>query len=217
MHFFYHQYSFLISFPVPLDLGFLIDGSSAVGNEMNFNQILLFVMNFIQMLTISPQFTRVGIVVYSYQPMVMMTPNAEANKHSLMHVVSHIPFPGRTSAPGACIGRGLNAAKHYIFSESDNANSRPKVLVVVTAGLSCDDVFGPTQDLRTAGVDVFVVNLGNLRSEFQMHAIGSDPLSEHIFSASFSQVAFLAENILHKIMKGKRGIKSLVSYIRFPV
>jgi len=81
--------------------------------------------------------------------------------------------------------------------------NRPKVLVVVTSGLSCDDVFGPAQELRSFGVDVFVVNLGSLKSEFQMHTIGSEPLSDHIFATSYSQVGFLAENILHKIMKGE--------------
>lgn len=169
---------------------------------MNFNQILSFVMNFIKKLSVSTQYTRVGVVIYSRQPMVIMTPNVEANKQTLLQLISHVRFPGKTSAPGSCIGRGLRAAKNYIFSAADITKIRPKVLVVVTTGLSCDDVFEPTQELRSAGVDIFVVNLGSLRSEFQMHAIASEPISDHIFSASFSQVAFLAESILNKIVKG---------------
>jgi hypothetical protein len=118
-----------------------------------------------------------------------------------MQTLNNLQFPGKT-APGSYIGRGLLVMRN-LFRSSGRRNV-PRSLVVVIAGLSTDDIATPANELRVLGTDIFCISLGNLNGELQMHSIASTPDSEHMFSASFSQLGFIAQNIFTKILKGKK-------------
>lgn len=72
-----------------LDLGILVDGSGSVGAG-NFIRCKKFIKNLVSSFTISPHYTRVGIVVYSNRPIPKFRFSQYRNKHSLIRAIGSI-------------------------------------------------------------------------------------------------------------------------------
>lgn len=181
-----------------LDLGFLIDGSVNVGNEINFRQIIIFVLNMIKLFNISPYTTHVGLVISSMKPTIVF--NFQTNIDIIIQTLMNIQFPGKYG-PGSNVGHSLYVMKN-LFIATGRRNV-PRTLIIVTAGISTDDVITPASQLRLIRIDIFCVTLGSLNSEFQMQSIASLPHYEHVFSATFIQLGFIYQTIFTKILKGK--------------
>ena len=90
---------------VHLDLGFLIDGSQAVGSEMNFMQVLNFVRSVVRSFDISSHTTRVGLAVYSLEAFVIFNFHTYFDVNNIDQALSNVQWPG-TDGPGTYIGRG---------------------------------------------------------------------------------------------------------------
>lgn len=199
-------FSYLFSFiylAVTLDLGFLIDGSSAVGNEKNFQQIINFVSAVAHAFPLGHYKTRVGVVVCSYEALVIFNFHTYFDMRSIDQALQSITYPG-THWPGThnlYIGRGLHVTQHYLFDSSWRAYV-PRALIVVTAGSSVDDVLAPSTNIRSYGVEVFCVGVGNLYSNWQLHAMASVPHSEHIFKTGYAQMERTAEQLVTNVLKG---------------
>lgn len=188
-------------FIVILDLAFLIDGSSAVFNEQNFQQMLGFVSAVAHSFSISHHMTRVGVVVFSLEAFVIFNFHTYFDIQNIDQALSTVQFPG-TDGPGTYIGRGLHVAKHYLFSNSGRAHV-PRAIVLLVAGKSIDDVITPSMDIRSYGVEMYCVGVGNLYSKLQLHAMASFPHSEHIFRADYAQMGRTAQQVVTKILKGQ--------------
>lgn len=183
-----------------LDLGFVIDGSMAVGGEVNFKQLLNFVWNVIQSFIIGPTKTRVGIVLSALESFVIFNFHTYYEKPNILQALNTIQYPG-TDGPGTYIGRGLHVAKKFLFYQSGRENV-PRALIVLAGGLSLDDVITPSIELRAMGVDIYTVGVGSKYSKLQLHAMASFPHSEHIFGAAIPQLALIAQNVVTKVLKG---------------
>lgn len=188
-------------FLVILDLGFMIDGSSAVLNEQNFRQILNFVSAVSHSFSIGHHMTRVGVVVFSLEAFVIFNFHTYFDIQNIDQALNSVQYPG-TDGPGTYIGRGLHVAHHYLFSSSGRAHV-PRALVVVAAGRSIDDVITPSMDIRSHSVEMFCVGVGNLYSKLQLHAMASFPHSEHIFRGDYALIGSTAQQVVTKILKGK--------------
>lgn len=192
--------SFLFFFAVILDLGFLIDGSSAVLGEQNFRQILNFVSAVAHSFSVGHDSTRIGVVVFSLEAFVIFNFHTYFDIQNIDQALNSVQFPG-TDGPGTYIGRGLHVSKQYLFSNSGRARA-PRALIVVAAGRSIDDVITPSMDIRSYGVEMFCVGVGNLYSKLQLHAMASFPHSEHIFRGDYVQIGSTAQQVVTKILKG---------------
>lgn len=183
-----------------MDLAFLIDGSSAVGNEQNFKQILNFVSAVAHSFSIGHGMTRVGVVVFSLEAFVIFNFHTYFDIQNIDQALTSVQYPG-TDGPGTYIGRGLHVAKHYLFRNSGRAHV-PRAIVLLAAGRSIDDVITPSMDIRSYGVEMFCVGVGNLYSKLQLHAMASSPHSEHIFRGDYVQMGRTAQQVVTKILKG---------------
>ena len=186
---------------VVLDLAFLVDGSSAVGNEQNFQQLLNFVSAVSHSFSIHHDMTRVGVVVFSLEAFVIFNFHTYFDIQNIDQALSSVQYPG-TDGPGTYIGRGLLVAKHYLFSASGRGHV-PRAIVLLAAGRSIDDVITPSMDIRSNGVEMFCVGIGKLYSKLQLHAMASFPHSEHIFRGDYSQMGRTAQQVVTKILKGQ--------------
>ena len=184
-----------------LDLGFLIDGSAAVGGEGNFLAILNFVSSVTRSFAVSHFATRVGVVVFSLEAFVIFNFHTYFDVKNIDTALTTVQFPG-TDGPGTWIGRGLHVTSHYLFGASTRPHV-PRALVVVAAGRSLDDVIMPAMSLRAHGVDIYCVGVGTAYSKMQLHAMASFPHSEHIFRAQYTQLGMVAQHVVTKILKGK--------------
>ncbi|XP_022785540.1 cell wall protein IFF6-like [Stylophora pistillata] len=189
---------------VILDLAFLIDGSSAVGNEQNFQQLLKFVSAVSHSFSIHHDMTRVGVVVFSLEAFVIFNFHTYFDIQNIDQALSSVQYPG-TDGPGTYIGRGLHVAKQYLFSASGRGHV-PRAIVLLAAGRSIDDVITPSMDIRSYGVEMFCVGIGNLYSKLQLHAMASFPHSEHIFRGDYSQMGRTAQQVVTKILKGHQEL-----------
>ena len=192
---------FHFAFIVILDLAFLIDGSSSVGNEQNFKQILMFVSTVAHSFSIGHDMTRVGVVVFSLEAFVIFNFHTYFDIQNIDQALTTVQYPG-TDGPGTYIGRGLHVTKRYLFSSSGRAHV-PRAIVLLVAGRSIDDVITPSMDIRSYGVEMYCVGVGNLYSKLQLHAMASFPHSEHIFRADYTQMGRTAQQVVTKILKGK--------------
>ena len=179
----------------------MVDGSSAVGNEQNFQQLLNFVSAVSHSFSIHHDMTRVGVVVFSLEAFVIFNFHTYFDIQNIDQALSSVQYPG-TDGPGTYIGRGLLVAKHYLFSASGRGHV-PRAIVLLAAGRSIDDVITPSMDIRSNGVEMFCVGIGNLYSKLQLHAMASFPHSEHIFRGDYSQMGRTAQQVVTKILKGQ--------------
>jgi collagen type XII alpha len=185
---------------VCLDLAFLIDGSISVGGETNFKQIINFVWNVVQAFSVSSYLTRIAVAVFSLESFAIFNFHTYYDKANILQALNTVQYPG-TDGPGTYIGRGLHVTRHYLFEETGRPRV-PHALIIVAAGRSLDDVISPAMELRSMGIDIYCVGVGNTYSKLQLHAMASFPHSEHIFGASISQLGYIAQNVVTKILKG---------------
>lgn len=129
-----------------LDLGFLIDGSSSVGRK-NFRLVKNFIKKVANSFTISSQYVRVGIVLYSSGRKLEFGFNQYTRPRQLQRAIRKMQLPGG----GTLTGLALQFTAKKLFATSN----RKKTLIVLTDGKSGDPVVGGTQQLAAAGVEVF--------------------------------------------------------------
>lgn len=203
-------FSFLL---VILDLGFMIDGSSAVGSEQNFKQIIKFVSAVIHAFPLGHYKTRVGLVVCSSEDLVVFNFYTYFDMFSIDQALSSVKYPGTNSAGKQLLylGRGLEVSKHFLF-DSSWRNHVPRLLVMVVAGNSADSVATPSMEIRSYGVEIFCIGVGSVSSNWQLNAMASYPYNAHVFKSSYEQMGKIAELLVTNILRGKKEILS----IRFP-
>ena len=172
-----------------------------MGSQTNFKKIVNFVRAVIRAFKLGCDKTRVAAAVFSYQTFVLFNFQTYCHKQNVDQALSSAQFQG-SSWPGVYIGQGLVAAQHYLFGCSDRPHV-PRVLLVVAAGTSLDDVRSPAMAINYSGVKTFCVGVGNQYSEWQLQAMASQPHNEHIVRAGYEQLGNTAMQVVAKILKGQ--------------
>ncbi|EDO40687.1 predicted protein, partial [Nematostella vectensis] len=158
----------------PIDLAFLVEGSTAVG--ANFNALMKFTTNMAKNFDISVSATHVGLVLFSTTASVKITLNEFYDIVKLTSAINLITIQGGFTNTG----KGLQAVKSDLFDATTRKNV-PRVLIVLTVASSLDDVRAPSQALRDNSVTVYVVGVGERVDVEQMNVMGSDPDRDHVF------------------------------------
>ena len=106
-----------------LDLGFLIDGSGSIerSGRGNFRRCLNFVKRFVASFTVSPRYTRVGVVLFSSRRWLIFNFNRYRNKRQIFRAIDAIRYP----RGGTRIGSALRFVKYRLFRGS----RRRKVII----------------------------------------------------------------------------------------
>ncbi|MBN3276151.1 CO6A4 protein, partial [Polyodon spathula] len=159
------------------DIVFLVDESSSIGTQ-NFQQIRNFIRQTIDSLDVDPKKVRVGVVLYSDTPKVEFYLNTFSRKTDILQYIKTLPYRGGGTNTGAAI----NFLKTNVFTKS--AGSRrtqgvQQIAVVITDGVSEDNVSSPAASLRRTGVKVFAVGIQNASST-ELKQIASHPARTYV-------------------------------------
>ena len=176
-----------------VDLGFIVDGSGSVGRA-NFIRCLNFIKNLVSSFTISPRYSRVGILVYSHRVIPVFSFGRYQRLGDVLRAINKIKYP----SGGTKTGRALSYSRNYLFARS---NYR-KVLILMTDGKSYDKVRQPAATLRNMGVEVFALGVGKRFSMRQLIQIASN--RRHVFTADFKNLGSFVRAIKQKACKGNR-------------
>lgn len=181
-----------------------------MGNEKNFRDILKFVSVVAHFFPLGYYRTRIGVVVCSFEALVIFNFQTYYDTVSIDRALASVQYPG-TNWPGThdvYLGRGLHVTKHYLF-DSSWRDLVPRILVVIAAGTSVDDVLTPSMNIRSYGVEMYCVGVGNLYSSWQLHAMASFPHNEHILKSDYTAMGSTAERVVNHVLKGKVNLNTL--------
>lgn len=179
------------------DIVFLVDGSSSIGIN-NFQEVRRFLRTVVAGLEIGPDKVRVGLAQYSsdvYQEFLLKD---HTDKTSLLAALD--TFPYRTG--GTETGKAMEFIRTQYFTKEagSRADQRvPQIAVVITDGESTDDVVKPAKDLRSQGVIVFGVGVGQINLN-QLESIANRPPNSFMFTIdNFQALQRLTDGLLKTV------------------
>ncbi|XP_019645153.1 PREDICTED: uncharacterized threonine-rich GPI-anchored glycoprotein PJ4664.02-like isoform X2 [Branchiostoma belcheri] len=153
----------------PLDVIFLLDGSGSVG-AVNFEKVKQFATKTVNGFDIGPEGTQVGIIQYSTRTRQEFSMNSFQTKESLVSAIDNIDF----MAGGTMTGKAIRYVTKYGFGESDGARPGiPKIVIIVTDGLSSDDVEQPALEAQQKGITLYAIGVSGYDMD-QLERIASN-------------------------------------------
>ncbi|EDO40686.1 predicted protein [Nematostella vectensis] len=181
------------------DIAFLIDGSTIwYDGQQNFNRILDFVKALAKSFVVSESRSHISVTVYTDNPRIHFTLTQHYDISTIETAINSITYTGGS----ANTGKALSSVKTSVFDATGRANV-PRVLILLAHAVSLDGVSSASQALRSAGVTIFSVGIGNYIKIFQLNTIASDPDVDHVFTASFSELHSLEGSVRKRICLGK--------------
>uniref|UniRef100_A0A669BGH9 Collagen alpha-1(XII) chain n=1 Tax=Oreochromis niloticus TaxID=8128 RepID=A0A669BGH9_ORENI len=180
------------------DVVFLVDGSWSVGRP-NFKYIRSFISAAAGAFHIGEEKTRVGVVQYSDDARTEFNLNEHHTRPALLRAIGSMPYKGGNTNTGDALDYVLRNA----FSEAAGArNGLPKVLVIITDGKSEDPVASYAKQLRSTGVEIFVLGIQQADEE-EMRLMASTPYSSHIHSvATFDMIKNVQKQLITRMCAG---------------
>ena len=154
-----------------------MDGSASVQSdgENNLQHMKDLLINIVNPLDLTK--TRVGVIVYSTNSTLALP--LDHYSSSFSNQLDSIQFLGG----GTFTGKALNDSVTILFNSSVVRSSASKVLVVITDGVSIDDVDIPALLVNRSGITSLAVGIGRNydRSQLTTIALGEE---KRIFSAA---------------------------------
>ena len=154
-----------------------MDGSASVQSdgENNLQHMKDLLINIVNPLDLTK--TRVGVIVYSTNSTLALP--LDHYSSSFSNQLDSIQFLGG----GTFIGKALNDSVTILFNGSVVRSSASKVLVVITDGVSIDDVDIPALLVNRSGITSLAVGIGRNydRSQLTKIALGEE---KRVFSAA---------------------------------
>ena len=196
----------------------MVDGSSSVKyyGENNFQMMKDFMKNLTRSFNVSSGETRVGIIVYSTNSTVAFKLDQFTTTENVEEAIENIVYPGG----GTYTGQALNLAGNDLFNDAVVRSNVPKVLVLVTDGVSTDDVTQPAALLRDKGVVVLVVAIGQNTDDTQLTQIAHGK-PEQVFKAEFMSLGIVTNDIRGAICRGNgnkdRILQNDLDFFSLPV
>jgi len=165
--------------------------------ENNFQILKNFTKSLILSFDISSGSTRVGVIVYSTNSTVAFKLDQYSSYNEVEEAIDTISYPGG----GTYTGKALNKAAIDLYSDAVVRENVPKVLVVITDGVSTDAVTQPAALLNDSGVLVYVVAIGQNVDHTQLTEIAHCE-TEHVFTAEFHSLGIVINDVRGAICRG---------------
>ena len=119
-------------------------------------------------------------------------------KSEILSTIEGISYPGGNTK----IGAALTKSKLELFEKSARAGVS-NIAIVITDGISQDNVGAPAKQLRNSGCTVFSVGIGNKYDKKQLQDIATDPDSQHVLDADFDALDSIIDKIVEIACKGE--------------
>lgn len=180
-------------------MAILLDGSGSINyrDPQNFDRMKKFVKEISRKFNVAKDGTHIGIVLYSSNVQVVSSFEQHMDLPSMEQVIDGIKYPGM----GTQTGKGLNVVRQRLFGASARPGV-PNVLIIITDGISQDQVTAPAATLRNMGVTIFCIGAGNNFSQKQLNDMATDPDSDHVFKADFKLLDSLVNRIKDMVCQG---------------
>lgn len=120
-----------------VNLGFLIDGSSSVG-DVNFKLVLSLLSSIARNFDISETGSRIGAIQFTYDQRMEFGFSDFTKKDEALRALQNIPY----LSGGTATGDAITFAMENLFQPRSMGTGK-KFLIIVTDGQSYDDVRGP--------------------------------------------------------------------------
>lgn len=163
----------------------------------NFQRIKDFIKKLTRSFSVSNNGTRVGVIVYSTNSTLAFTLDQYASYNEIEVAINNITYPGG----GTYTGQALNDAVTRLFNSSTVRANVSQILVVITDGVSTDDVSVHVSSLSSSLV--YVVGIGHNYDPSELKQIAADN-SEHVFSAEFNTLQEVADTVRGRMCLGKK-------------
>ncbi|KAK9961449.1 hypothetical protein ABG768_009237 [Culter alburnus] len=167
----------------PLELVFVIDSSESVGPE-NFEVIKDFVNTLIDRVSVSPEGTRIGVVLYSHINLVVTSIQDRLTSEEVKAAVRRMPYIGE----GTYTGSGIRKANEIFRFARPGVK---KVAVVITDGQTDHrdtvKLADAVKEAHSANITMFAIGVVNqsdpIYDDFkeELKSIASPPTEEHVF------------------------------------
>ncbi|KAF5899097.1 collagen alpha-1(XXVIII) chain-like, partial [Clarias magur] len=193
----------------PLELVFVIDSSESVGPD-NFDIIKDFVSALIDRISVKPNVTHVGIVLYSHLTTVISELSQPLSHTDVKSAVRRMHYMGE----GTYTGSAIHQANQLFLSARPGVQ---KVAVVITDGQADQrDVVkleDAVRDAHASNIEMFVIGVVNQSEPFyesfqrELESIASDPDEEHLYVISdFRTLTALENKLVVKLCESSDGL-----------
>ncbi|XP_042280535.1 collagen alpha-6(VI) chain-like isoform X2 [Thunnus maccoyii] len=141
------------------DLVFLLDKSSSITPD-NHTVMLDFTAGLVESFNISKEFVQVGAAQFSDDPKHEFYLNTYYEKETMITKIRKMEYSGGNTY----LGEALDYMKNYFTPEHGSRKSAniPQILVVFSDGDAHDEVEDKANNLRTKGVVIFVIGVGDV-------------------------------------------------------
>ena len=193
---------------------FLVDGSGSIENQGigNFQRSKDFITSLVDTFNVGRDQVNVATVLYWHSYRIIHRFNTYYSKDSIVRAIQEMPYP----SGGTRTGQGLNVVRNLILSNLEVARDQlPKVVVVLTDGLSQDNVASPAQALHNMGVTVIAVGVGCCFYRPELNAMASDPDQDHVYEVSFTDLQQITASLREQICVGKEILLALKACVCF--
>ena len=188
------------------DLAFMLDASSNIGGAENFQMCLNFIKAVYARFTISSSGYRIGLVLFGASASVLFDFSKFYSVSEIDSALANVAMVG-----GSCAaGQALNTCQSALFGQS--RQQAAKVLLVMMAGSSVDDVTKTATSLKNSGVHIMCLGMGNFFDKSQLTAMASSE-SYVQMAAEFKQLASMSSQfstMISQISGGEWGYYSLL-------
>ncbi|KAB5576700.1 hypothetical protein PHYPO_G00201460 [Pangasianodon hypophthalmus] len=187
--------------PKVADIVFLVDGSINLGKS-NFKVTMEFIRELIDLFVTDSDNLQIGLAHYATDVTDVFYFNTYENKDDIMNAISRTEYKG-----GWKINTG-NAIRHiqqtHFVKERGSRKDEgiPQILMLVTGGRSQDDGKSAALALKSAGVRIYAIGVGDIENE--LNDLGSE--STTVARASnFQELSELNERILDTLVDDVMG------------
>lgn len=184
----------------PSDLVFIVDGSWSV-DDTNFEIVKRWLVNITTSFNIGQNFTQVGVVQYSDDPVLHIPLGKHYSTTDLIRTMENIEYMGGNTNTG----KAIKFAADKLFALSERGpNGIAKIAVVLTDGKSQDVVLAAAEAARNKGIILFAIGVGSETEEEELNAIANKPSSTYVFYVEdFKAISKIREVIRQKLCEGK--------------
>ncbi|KAI5615278.1 hypothetical protein C0J50_10878, partial [Silurus asotus] len=175
------------------DIVFLVDGSNNVGNA-NLPAVRQFITSIVDKLDVRPERVRIGLLQFAEQQRIEFYLNSHDSKQKVLDNIAQLRLIGGNVVN---TGAALRFALTNLFKESVGSRKGPeiqKVLVLITASPSQDDVRSIADQVAIAGILTFSVGVGQVEESELKKVAFVESLA--YYNDDFAQLPSVAEIIM---------------------
>lgn len=181
---------------------FVVDGSESIERqgEGNFQRSKDFIIEIVKSFNIGKYDTNVALVLYSSSAQVVFDLKKYYKTEDIVNAIQRMSYPGGSTKTG----KALEKVKKNVFKGlKGDRKYVPKVVIVLTDGMSQDDVSDPAEDLRDDGATIISVGVGCCYDEDELKEMATDPDEKHVLEVTFSDLDKFKDTVREQICSGK--------------